>query len=196
MKKISLAQFFIKIQDVSSKEFFVYLSIDFSFLINGLLLICMGFLPTLINEGTENVARVYIGGTLVACWFVLLPNISREAKDRIAEHMAYSVVSLVVGAIIVLYWFKNWDNTQFVWWDIVVVVISLPVCAYIIYLLVNFVKVMFIVVRKISSKVLPNIKNKDNGLMFTIEAATSVLVALSSLVAAFWGVITAIKTIL
>ena len=182
--------------DTSTKDFLVYICIDFSFLINGLLLICMGILPVLVRETTENMFRMMFGSTFIAIWFIFLPNLSMKTKDKIVSHFVCSFLSLIMIVVIIVYWLYFGTYSAFLVGDIVITIISIPICAYFIYLLINFFRLIFFVIKTIVSRILPSTKGKDRGLVFTLETITSILVAISSLVAAFWGMITGIKSFL
>lgn len=188
--------FFINARDTSTKEFLIYLCINFSFLVNGLLFICMGVLPVIITDSGENPLRVVIGVVFVVIWFTFLPNVSTETKDKIQDHFGWSFLSLMGLFGIVVYWFHFGTRSSFVGWDIIVMLVSVPIFAYAFFLLINLFKLFFLVIKKIVNKIMPEVKNNDRGLMFTLETVTSMFVAISSLVAAFWGVITAVKTII
>lgn len=192
--KSRIKSFLENIQNSSSKEFLIYLCIDFSFLLNGLLLILMGALPIITQNSPQNEFRVLSGALFIAIWFIFLPTLSINAKDKIIIHFAFSLIALIGLFFILLHWLKHGTSSSFVATDIIIELISIPIAAYFIYLLINFFKLLFFVVKKLITNIFPDAPEK--GLVFTLEAITSLFVAISSLIAAFWGIITAIKTLL
>lgn len=61
--------------DTSTKYFWIYMCINFSFLINGIILIIIGIYPMSLNLNS-NKYRIFMGGTFIAIWFLSLPQLS------------------------------------------------------------------------------------------------------------------------
>lgn len=190
-----IQNFLEKSQNTTTKEFIVFLCLNFSFLINGLILILLSMYPICSNL-PENSSRMYIGSFLIAIWFILLPNISREQKDKAISRLIYSSLTILALIFIVRYWLMYFSVITFRFTDIVIILISIPTVAYLLYCFINLVKLIFLVIQRTLHKILPSSpkKEENRGLKFILESITSIFVAISSFIGAFWGIVTAIKT--
>lgn len=188
-----LVTFLKNSKDINKKEFLIYLCINFSFLIIGIMLFLISFYPTLLGY-PENMFRLYFGCILIAIWFLFLPILSRDAKDKVISHAGYSSLALVALIITIYYWLVTVSTYNFIFFDIIIVLLSIPTIAYLLYLIINFFKLILLVLKKALKKIIPSYKEKHSGLLYVIESITSIFVAISTFLAAFWGAITALKT--
>lgn len=193
MKKIKT--FLLLSFDANSKEFLIFLCIDFSFLINGVLTLFISTLPTIYHGETQNIYRIYLGTCLIAIWFVLLPFLDRKEKDKTAFHIIHSIIALFCLVLIIQHWVFTFDRINFEFRDIIITLISIPTIAYLLYCFINLVKLLFWTIQIILHKILPELPNEGEkrGLIFTLESITSLFIAISSFIGAFCGIITAIK---
>lgn len=189
-----ISTFFANAQDNSTKEFLVYLCLDFSFLINGIFLVCIGdFLPIFNENITENYFRTYLGAFCIAMWFCFLPNVSQDTKTKIAHSIVSSVVALIAAMVITHHWFSLYLGKQPIFPEILIWLISIPTTAYFIYCLTNLFKLIFFIIQKILDIILPDRTSAKNILLYTIQTLTALFIAISSCIVAFWGIVTAIK---
>lgn len=187
--------FLMKSHDTTTKEFLIFLCINFSFLINGLLIFLISALPALSQETSENTFRIYLGTTLICIWFVFLPFMDRDKKDKVIPHICCSLMCLFCIILIIYHWIDTLDSTTFMFSDIIVVLVSIPTIAYLLYCFIILVKITLLVNKKILRKLLPVYKEHER-LKYIIESITSLLLSISSLGAALWAIAKGVEAFL
>ena len=188
-KLINRAKSFLEnSQDTSTKDFLIYLCADFSFLLNGIFLVIISLLNGNISG---NDFRSTFGAIFIAIWFIFLPNVSMDTKGKIMNHLVYSLITLFCSCIIIFYWLISPKNGLFIPLEIIIYVISIPTTSYLIYLLINFFKLIFLIIKKITNAIL---NTTEKSLLIRIfTAITFILVSATSLLSALWGIVTALK---
>lgn len=190
-----LKNFLENYSNTESKYFQYYMCFTFSCLINGLILVFVGTYPALFLDLPSNYSRVLFGSSLIATWFFLLPMISKDTYDKIGFHLAASVLATISFVSVCSYWRKYMETSVPMVSDFPILILSLATIGYFIYCFGHLVMLVFLLMKKILKKVLPSKGDEKSGLAYTLEAISSLLVAISSFMAAIWGLVTAIKTL-
>lgn len=185
--------FFTNMQNRSTKESLIFISINFSFLLNGFFLLLIGMSPT-YSGLPSNTTRIILSSILMAIWFITLPILSSEKKDKLLFHLGYSSIATICLYFIIYYWIKHAQKNTPILQDLGIIILSVIVIGYFLYLLINFVKIIASIIKKLIKRLLPSYKEKHSGLLYVIESITSIFIAISSFIAAIWGVITAFKS--
>lgn len=122
-----------------------------------------------------------------------MPNVSQDTKDKIAYRIAFSSYALISAMVISHYWFLLYIGRKPIFSEIIILLISIPTTAYFIYCLIKLFKLVFFIIHKVFNIILPAGASLRNIIIYTIQSLTSLFIAVSSLIAAFWGIITALK---
>lgn len=190
--KSKIQNFIENYSDTSTKYFDIYMCITFSFLINGIILIALGSYPAFLNS-SSNPARISIGASFIAIWFVSIPLVS--LNDKFITHLVHSALTLCGIYVTFFYWLNNATNSYANFCEIIVSIISLLSVAYLLYCLINLARIIFIFVQKLTSIILPAYEKRKSGLLYTLESITSLFLAISSCLAGLWGIMTTVKKI-
>jgi hypothetical protein len=173
----------------------IYISFDMGLLIMGIFMSFIGGYSPICGN-TQNDIRITIGTVCIALWFILFPAIDREKKDKIMSAIGFHVLTATVVLLIfmfeVRYLLGNMQQGK-VCYDIMFCVGGIVVLAYLLYVLIGFIKTFFGLVVKAKKFIFPKLQDEASGVKNVIEAITAGVLSITAFGASIIGIVTLVK---
>lgn len=173
----------------------IYISLNMATLFMGILMTFIGTYAPICGD-TQNDTRMSIGAVCIALWFIMFPAISRDKKDKIMYaigfHLLMLVCILVVLGFEVNYILGNMQQGNLIC-DIIFCVGGIVVCAYLLYVLIGFIKTFFDLTVKVKEFIFPKLHEEVLGVINVIEAITAGVLSVTAFGASVYGIVTLVK---
>lgn len=183
------------------KDFFkkngyrIYISLNMGILIMGILMTFFGVYSPICGA-TQNDIRITIGTVCITLWFIMFPAISIDKKDKImfaiGVHTLIVVVVLLIVILEVRYFLGNMQQGKWIY-DIMFCICGIVVLAYLLYVLMGFIKTFFGLVEKAKEFVFPKLQKEVSGVINVIEAITAAALSITAFGASILGIVTMVK---
>lgn len=173
----------------------IYISLNMGILIMGILMTFFGVYSPICGVA-QNDIRITIGAVCIDLWFIMFPAISIDKKDKImyaiGVHAIIAVGVLFIVIFEVRYLLGNMQQGKLIY-DIMFCIGGIVVFAYLLYVLMGFIKTFFGLVEKAKEFVFPKLHKEVSGVINVIEAITAAALSITAFGASIFGIVTMVK---
>lgn len=173
----------------------LYTSFYMSILLMGIVMTFIGTYKPICGP-TENDTRMAIGAFCVAVWFILLPTIDWETKDKlVGAIIRHCIAVLLVMAI--AFWeieyFSHNITKGNIMGDIVFCILGVFIITYLLYVFMGFAKTLFYLLGKINTFIFPKVQQETSGLINLVKSITTAMLTITTFGASIVSFVTLLK---